>query len=223
MAEFARIEGDAALEAWRRLFARPVRFLLGVVRHDQLPEADLPEIAFAGRSNVGKSSLLNALVNRRDLARTSNTPGRTQELNFFDLGGEVRLVDLPGYGFAKAPKDRVERWQRLLRDYLRGRPNLARVLVLIDARHGVKANDRETMELLAESAVPFSIVLTKCDLLRPRDLEARIAATRDFALARQGAVPEVFPTSARTGLGIPELRAALATLLADLRAEELPA
>ncbi len=205
------------IAAGRRLFARPVRFLLGAAEHGQLPATQLPEIAFAGRSNVGKSSLLNALLGRRQLARTSRTPGRTQELNFFELDGRLLLVDLPGYGYAQAPKARVEAWTRLVRDYLRGRPNLLRVCLLIDARRGIGTRDLEIMDLLAEAAVPFQIVLTKCDLLKPVELETRVAGLRSFARRRRAAVPEPIATSARTGLGIAELRASLAELLRDSR------
>lgn len=200
----------AALEAGRRLFARPVRFLLGVARLDQLPPADLPEVALAGRSNVGKSSLLNALVGRSGVARTSNTPGRTRELNFFEVGGRLVLVDMPGYGYAEAPKAVVEAWTRLVFTYLRGRPGLALVCLLVDARHGLKASDRETMKLLARAAVPYLVVLTKADLLRPVDLEARLAELRAELAHTPGALPEPLATSAKTRLGIDRLRAELA-------------
>lgn len=200
----------AALEAGRRMFARPVRFLLGVARLDQLPPADLPEVALAGRSNVGKSSLLNALVGRSGVARTSNTPGRTRELNFFEVGGRLVLVDMPGYGYAEAPKAVVEAWTRLVFTYLRGRPGLALVCLLVDARHGLKASDRETMKLLARAAVPYLVVLTKADLLRPVDLEARLAELRAELAHTPGALPEPLATSAKTRLGIDRLRAELA-------------
>ncbi|MEJ5231245.1 MAG: ribosome biogenesis GTP-binding protein YihA/YsxC [Geminicoccaceae bacterium] len=200
----------AALEAGRRMFARPVRFLLGVARLDQLPPADLPEVALAGRSNVGKSSLLNALVGRSGVARTSNTPGRTRELNFFEVGGRLVLVDMPGYGYAEAPKAVVEAWTRLVFTYLRGRPGLALVCLLVDARHGLKASDRETMKLLARAAVPYLVVLTKTDLLRPVDLEARLAELRAELAHTPGALPEPLATSAKTRLGIDRLRAELA-------------
>lgn len=200
----------AALEAGRLLFARPARFLLGVARLDQLPPAGPPEVALAGRSNVGKSSLLNALVGRSKLARTSDTPGRTQELNFFDVAGRLVLVDMPGYGYARAPKAKVEGWTELVFTYLRGRPGLALVCVLIDARHGLKESDRETMRLLARAAVPFRVVLTKVDLLRPAALEARLADLRAELTRAPGALPEPLATSARTRLGIDRLRAELA-------------
>ncbi|BCX18279.1 MAG: putative GTP-binding protein EngB [Geminicoccaceae bacterium] len=200
----------AALEAGRRMFARPVRFLLGVARLDQLPPADLPEVALAGRSNVGKSSLLNALMGRSGVARTSNTPGRTRELNFFEVGGRLVLVDMPGYGYAEAPKAVVEAWTRLVFTYLRGRPGLALVCLLVDARHGLKASDRETMKLLARAAVPYLVVLTKADLLRPVDLEARLAELRAELAHTPGALPEPLATSAKTRLGIDRLRAELA-------------
>jgi len=201
-----------ALEQGRRLFARPAEFVLGVVDYAQLPEPALPEVAVAGRSNVGKSSLLNALVGRHGLARTSKTPGRTQELNFFRIGGELMLVDLPGYGYAEAPKAKVEAWNRLIRDYLRGRPGLARVLLLVDARHGPKASDREIMELLGGSAVAFQLVLTKCDLPRRGELLRRIAEAEKLVARQQGAHPLVLATSARDGTGIAELRATLAEI-----------
>ena len=205
-------ETSEALEEGRRLFAQPVRFLLGVADAAQLPPAMLPEVAFAGRSNVGKSSLLNALVGRRALARTSKTPGRTQQLNFFELGGRLVLVDLPGYGYAAAPKAKVEAWSGLVRDYLRGRPSLRQVCLLIDARHGVKRSDEEIMELLAQAAVPFQLLLTKGDLPRREALAARLAEARALSRRRRAALPEPLVTSARLGYGIAELRARLALI-----------
>lgn len=205
-----------ALEAGRLLFARPCLFVKGVVALDGLPEPDRPEICFAGRSNVGKSSLINALTGQKGLARASNTPGRTQELNFFDLAeGTAWLVDLPGYGYAEAPKKKVAAWQRLLAAYMAGRTSLARVFVLIDARHGVKAADHETMDLLDRSAVSFQAVLTKCDKPRTGKLEPVVEEVKT-ALARHGAVfPEIRLTSAETGAGIPGLRATIQQLLAE--------
>jgi GTP-binding protein len=183
--------------------------MLGVVSLDTLPPPDLPEIAFAGRSNVGKSSLINALTGRKALARASNEPGRTRELNFFDLGGRLRIVDLPGYGFAKAPKPVVERWTRLTQDYLRGRVNLKRVLLLIDARHGLKAVDDGVMKALDEAAVSYQIVLTKADKLKPGEAAARATATSEAIKRRPAAFPVVALTSSAKGDGIPELRAAI--------------
>jgi len=206
-------EPDAeALEAGRLLFAAPATFLLSATSADQVPASDLPEVAFAGRSNVGKSSLVNALTGRTTLAKTSATPGRTQTLNFFDLGGRAMLVDLPGYGFAKAPKADVERWTRLTRAYLRGRPQLRRVLLLVDARHGVKANDLEVMTALDTAAVSYQVVLTKADKLLAgplRRVEEAVAAT----IARHVAAhPVTITTSSETGQGIAELRAGIAAL-----------
>ncbi len=205
-------EPPEAVEAGRLLFARPVRFLLGVAAVSQLPPAELPEVAFAGRSNVGKSSLINALVGRKTLARTSKTPGRTQQLNFFDLDGRLLLVDLPGYGYAAAPRKKVAAWSGLVRDYLRGRPSLRLVCLLLDARHGAKASDLEIMALLAEAAVPFRIVLTKADLLRREALAARLAETEELTRERRAAIPGPLVTSARMGYGIAELRAKLAEI-----------
>lgn len=202
----------AAAEAGRKLFARPATFRMGVARLDQLPPAELPEVAMAGRSNVGKSSLINALTGQSDLARTSNTPGRTQEINLFDLSGRLTLVDLPGYGFAQAPKEVVARWTELVFAYLRGRPSLMRVCLLIDARHGLKKADEEVIELLARAAVPFQPVLTKADLVRPAELEA-LAHELATRLARQAAaIAEPIVTSSRRRQGLDSLRTALAKL-----------
>lgn len=204
---------DAELEAGRLLFSRPCTFLLGVSALHQLPAADLPEVCFAGRSNVGKSSLINALTGRTSLARTSVTPGRTQELNFFSLDQRLLLCDLPGYGFAQAPKERVARWTELTKAYLRGRPNLRRVLVLIDSRHGVKENDHEIMTMLDEAAVSFQVILTKADKLKMAEQEAVLDKTAQDILRHVASHPQVLLTSSEKGAGIADVRAAL-TLLA---------
>ena len=210
----------SAEELGERLFARPWDFLLGVADLVQLPAADRPEIAFAGRSNVGKSSLINALV-RFKLARTSNTPGRTQQLNFF-LPTEVPLyaVDLPGYGFAKAPKAEVERWTAVLTQYLRGRVTLVRVFLLIDARHGIKPVDREIMGLLDQAAVSYQVVLTKMDKVSVAAGREVTAATAKALEKHPAAYPHVIATSAETGAGIPELRTAIAAILIGEAQEE---
>jgi len=199
-----------------RLFARGWRFVKSVVAIDGLPPARRPEIAFAGRSNVGKSSLINALVNHKGLARASNTPGRTQELNFFEVPGfEIYLVDMPGYGYAKAPKDKVDTWTILIKDYLRGRATLARVFVLVDARHGLKSNDEEILKLLDEAAVSYQIVLTKGDKISEQAL-AKVAAAAAAALKKHpAAFPEVIATSAEKGTGINALRATIARIAAE--------
>jgi GTP-binding protein len=207
-----------ALEEGRRLFASPCRFMISAANLDQIPVSELPEVAFAGRSNVGKSSLLNALVSRKMLAKTSNTPGRTQLLNFFSLGERLILADLPGYGYAEAPKANVERWTRLVRAYLRGRAPLRRALLLIDARHGIKNIDRDIMAMLDEAAVSFQAVLTKSDKVRPGPLEDRLAASARELARHTAAYPEVLATSARTSSGIAGLRAALAALAAGAAA-----
>ena len=211
-------EGAAApdwTEAGRRLFAGPCAFFHAAARADGLPPAGAPEIAFAGRSNVGKSSLINALTGRATLARTSRTPGRTQELIFFDLGGRATLVDMPGYGYAAVAKAKSASWGELARDYLRGRPSLARVFVLIDSRHGLKESDHETMRALDAAAVSYAAVLTKGDEVKPPEASARIAATLEGLRKHAAAYPEVMLTSARTGEGIAELRAHIARLIAE--------
>lgn len=206
-------EDEAArIEAGRLLFAGPIAFERGVVSMDALPDGDLPEVAFAGRSNVGKSSLVNALAGRKALARASAEPGRTRELNFFRMGDRLRLVDLPGYGYAKAPKADIGRWTALTRDYLRGRPSLKRVILLIDARHGLKPHDRDVMDVLDQSAVSYQLVLTKADKLKPTEAEAVAAAVRAAVAKRPAAHPEVIVTSSHTGDGIERLRAEIAAL-----------
>jgi len=203
-----------AIEAGRLLFARPFIFVKGCVRIDDLPPAEGVEIAFAGRSNVGKSSLINALTGRTTLARTSNTPGRTQELNIFDAElAPLRIVDMPGYGFAQAPKPKVAAWTRLIHAYLTGRPNLRRVYVLIDGRHGPKANDLSLMNELDSAAVSYQIVVTKADKPSQSDLEKAIAATRQAIAKRPAAHPEIIITSSEKGDGIETLRAEVAALL----------
>ena len=196
------------VEAARVLFARPCEFMLGAARIEQLPDTDMPEVAFAGRSNVGKSSLINALVGQKKLARASNEPGRTRELNLFLLDGRVRLVDLPGYGWARADRKTAAKFQNLGRQYLRGRPNLKRVYLLIDSRHGLKSVDTEALDALDLSAVSYQIVLTKADKLRPAALIDKVAADTLKAIAkRPAAFPRVAATSSESGFGIPELRA----------------
>jgi GTP-binding protein len=198
-------------ERARKLFAGPIDFLKSAPGLKFLPDPVAPEVAFAGRSNVGKSSLLNALTGRKSLARTSNTPGRTQELNFFDVGRplQLRLVDMPGYGFAEAPRDLVRKWRHLVNDYLRGRAALKRAIVLVDSRHGLKDVDREVMEMLDTAAVSYHLVLTKADKVKPTALAATLEATRGEAARHPAAHPALFATSSETGQGIAELRTAI--------------
>lgn len=201
---------DAEIEAARVLFAQSATFVLGAARIDQLPEPDLPEVAFAGRSNVGKSSLINGLVGMKALARASSEPGRTREVNFFDLGGRLRLVDLPGYGWAKAGKQATRKFQNLGRDYLRGRVGLKRVYLLIDGRHGLKAVDGEALDALDEAAISYQIVLTKADKLKKGEGDAMAERTLKTVSRRPAAYPAVVLTSAETGEGMTALRAEIA-------------
>ena len=213
------MSAPAAAEDWtetgRKLFAGPCEFVFAAARSDGLPPVGAPEVAFAGRSNVGKSSLVNALTGRSTLARTSRTPGRTQELIFFDLHGKARLVDMPGYGYAAVAKEKSASWGRLVRDYLRFRPTLLRVFVLVDGRHGLKESDHETMRMLDAAAVSYAVVLTKRDEVKAPEQDARLASTLETLRKHTAAYPETLFTSARTGEGVAELRAHVARLLAE--------
>jgi len=203
---------DEQLEEARVLFAGQATFMMGAVKMDGLPAADLPEVCFAGRSNVGKSSLINGLVGHKKLARASNEPGRTREINFFVLADKIRLVDLPGYGFARVSRSTANKFQDLGRAYLRGRPNLKRVYLLIDSRHGLKDVDKEALDALDLSAVSYQIVLTKADKIKPAEAEALVARTQAQIAKRPAAFPRVLATSAEKGAGLPELRAEIKTV-----------
>ena len=205
-------EQEDIAERARKLFSGPIDFLKSAPQLQHLPDPTVPEIAFAGRSNVGKSSLINAVTNRSKLARASNTPGRTQELNYFDVGRDplvFRLVDMPGYGFAEAPKDMVKRWRFLINDYLRGRQVLKRALVLVDARHVLKDVDRDVMKMLDDAAVSYHLVLTKADKVKPTELAKTLEAIQAEAAKHPAAHPLILPTSSETGNGISELRTAI--------------
>lgn len=211
-------EDEAArLERGRLLFTKTAEFLLGVVALKHLPPADAVEVSFAGRSNVGKSSLLNALTNQKSLARTSNTPGRTQEVNFFLLGEKgvdgLYMSDLPGYGYAKVSRSLVKEWTKLLKSYLRGRPNLRRAFVLVDSRHGIKDSDRDIMTMMDDCAVPYQIVLTKIDKIKKSDLEKVLAKTQEQIRKNIAAHPIIIATSSTKGDGMAELRATIADLV----------
>jgi GTP-binding protein len=205
------------MEAGRAIFAADWQFAWAASSLQTLPKMQGVEIAFAGRSNVGKSSLINALTGRKALARTSHTPGRTQEIIFFEGGGDLRIADMPGYGYAEAPKEKVRAWTELIHAYLRGRANLARVYVLVDSRHGLKSADSETLDLLGQAAVSHQIVLTKCDQPKAAELQARIAEVGEATRKRAAMFPGILTTSSREGAGIPELRAAIARLVKERR------
>jgi len=207
-----RFSGDQ-IYAGRQLFKTPAEFVLGVAKLEQLPLTDIPEVAFAGRSNVGKSSLINALTEQKGLAKTSNTPGRTQQLNYFNIDNRLHLVDLPGYGYAQAPEKMVKQWKNLIFTYLQGRVNLKRVFLLIDSRHGVKKTDNEIMELLDKAAVTYQIVLTKIDKISAKELEKVIKTTRETISEHPAAYVNLIATSSEKGIGLDDVRAEIATLI----------
>lgn len=209
MSDYGEDFEQATLEQARRIFSGACDFVLGVADLRQLPAADKAEVAFAGRSNVGKSSLINALTGRKALARTSHTPGRTQQLNVFDLGGLLYLVDMPGYGYAKVSKTQKKEWDKLIRSYLRGRPNLRCVYVLIDARHGLKDNDKEIMAMLDEAAVSYQIVLTKADKVKDQELAKTVAATEATLKKHPAAFPQILKTSAHKDINVDILQASV--------------
>ena len=212
--DFSPEEFDTqTLEAANKLFGRPCRFVLGVAKLNQLPADDIAEVAFAGRSNVGKSSIINALTNQKSLAKTSNTPGRTQQLNFFSLDDKIYIVDMPGYGFAKAPENLVKQWQQVLFSYLQGRVNLKRVFLLIDSRHGIKKVDFDIMQMLDKAAVTYQIVLTKSDKISAAELEKVCAATKKILKDHAAAYPQIIVTSSEKKLGLDQLRAEIASLI----------
>lgn len=210
MAEKWTAEQLAAAEAQ---FLRPCDFMLSVAQLVQLPEADLDEVAFAGRSNVGKSSLINALFNQKKLAKTSATPGRTQQLNFFNFDNKLYLVDLPGYGYAQAPEKLVKQWQKVLKDYLRGRPNLRRVFLLIDSRHGIKAEDLEIMKLLNESAVVYQVILTKIDKISAEELQKTQQNVLEELKKHAAAMNEILVTSSEKKIGLTQCKAEICSLM----------
>ncbi len=215
------LDDDDLIEAGRLLFARECLFVAGSPTVEALPPMTLPEIAFAGRSNVGKSSLVNALTGRKTLARVSHTPGRTQQLNFFDLGGQLGLVDMPGYGYAAVSKAKIADWTQLVESYLRGRASLERIYLLIDGRHGLKDVDHEQMTSFDRAAASYAVVLTKGDELKPKDRDARVAETEAALAKHPAAYPQVILTSSETGAGVAELRAGIARLLVERGALEV--
>ena len=200
---------EEQLKEAERIFRQECTFVAGATSLDRIPPADLPEVAFAGRSNVGKSSLINALTNRKNLARSSNTPGRTQQINFFNLGGLLQMADLPGYGYAKVTRSKAHAWNNMVSQYLRSRMNLTRLCVLIDARHGLLAADHKALDIFDSAGVAYIGVLTKVDKIKKSELESRCEGVEDEMAQRKGAFPKVYSTSAEKGYGIPELRAIL--------------